>query len=52
MDSLVISTLACLIGLVIVTVLHNQHRMDLIVRPAAPVDETPLILFIVPARDE
>ena len=52
MDSLIISTIACLIGLAIVTVLHNQHRMDVTVQPEMPEGETPLISIIVPARDE
>jgi len=49
---LVISTIACLTGFAIVTLLHNQHQMDVIVRPEVPADETPLITIIVPARDE
>ncbi len=46
------STLACLIGAVIVTWLHNQHQMNIVVRPVAPPRRGPRLSVIVPARDE
>lgn len=50
---LLLSTLALLIGLVILTWLHTQHRMDIVVRPAAaPAPPCPLISVCVPARNE
>ena len=48
----VISTLVCLTGIVIVTILHNQHWLDVTVRPAAAPADAPMISVIVPARDE
>ncbi len=46
------STLACLIGAAIVTWLHNQHQMDIVVRPLPPPPSGPRISVIVPARNE
>jgi chlorobactene glucosyltransferase len=48
----VISSLVCLAGIVIVTILHNQHWLDVTVRPAAAPADAPLISVIVPARNE
>jgi len=48
----VLSTVVCIIGLVIVTVLHNQHWLDVIVQPSEPPTEAPLISVMVPARNE
>jgi chlorobactene glucosyltransferase len=49
---LIFSTIACILGIVIVTVLHNQPGMDVVVRSAAAPAEAPLISVIVPAREE
>jgi chlorobactene glucosyltransferase len=49
---LVLSTLACLIGIVIVTWLHNQAHMDVIVPPLPAPHSGPRISVIVPARNE
>jgi hypothetical protein len=52
---LILSSLACLLGLAIVTWLHNQHGMDVVVSPVSsppPAQLAPLISVIVPARDE
>ena len=50
---IVLSSLACVAGIGIVTWLHNQHRMDVVVTPVPPVpDGTPLISILVPARNE
>lgn len=46
------STLACLVGAAIITWLHNQHQMDIVVRPVPPPESGPRISVIVPARDE
>jgi chlorobactene glucosyltransferase len=48
----IISTIACIVGILIVTILHNQHGMDVIVQPTAAPADTPLVSVIVPARDE
>jgi chlorobactene glucosyltransferase len=49
---LLLSTVACLLGMVIVTWLHNQHQMDVVVIPVQPPAKAPLVSVIVPARNE
>jgi chlorobactene glucosyltransferase len=49
---LLISSFACLAGLIIVTWLHNQHRMEVVVTPVPPPADAPLISILVPARNE
>ena len=52
---LLLSSLACLIGIAIVTWLHNQHHLDVVVSPSlrSPTPPVaPLISVIVPARNE
>jgi chlorobactene glucosyltransferase len=49
---LVLSTLACLAGLLIVAWLHNQHHMDVVVSPIPAPQTGPRISVIVPARNE
>jgi len=49
---IVLSSLACIIGIIIVTVLHTQHWLDVVVRPAAPPPSAPPVSIIVPARNE
>ena len=49
---LVISTITCIIGLFILTALHVQPRLDIIVRNDAEPSDVPRISVIVPARNE
>ena len=50
---LLLSSLACLAGLAIVTWLHTQQHMDVVVSPVPPPPQpAPLISVIVPARNE
>ena len=49
---LVLSTLACLTGIFIVTWLHSQHHMDVVVSPVPAPLTGPRISVIVPARNE
>ncbi|MGD0879323.1 MAG: glycosyltransferase family A protein [Anaerolineales bacterium] len=49
---LILSTLACLTGIFIVTWLHNQHHMDVVVSPIPAPQTGPHISVIVPAHNE
>jgi hypothetical protein len=52
---LILSSLACLLGLAIITWLHLRPPMDVVVTPAAPPQPAqlgPRISVIVPARNE
>lgn len=46
------STLACLMGIAIVTWLHARRPLDVVVRPVPPPSTAPLISVCVPARNE
>ncbi len=47
-----LSSIACLLGLLIVTWLHSQHQMDVVAKPVMPPENGPKISVIVPARNE
>ncbi len=47
-----ISTAIFVAGLFIVYWLHNQHHLDIVVDPAPPPSDGPLISVCIPARDE
>ena len=49
---LILSTIACVTGIAIVTVLHSQHRLEVVVRRVAAPTDAPLVSVIVPARNE
>jgi chlorobactene glucosyltransferase len=49
---LIFSVLACLIGMAIVTILHNQHWLDVVVEPVEPRPEAARVSILVPARNE
>ncbi|HTX90317.1 MAG TPA: glycosyltransferase [Anaerolineales bacterium] len=49
---LLLSSLACLTGIVLVTWLHNQGRMNVVATPAPAPRKAPRISVIVPARNE
>jgi chlorobactene glucosyltransferase len=48
----ILSSLACLLGLAIVTWLHLRPPMDVVVSPVPPPQTAPRISVIVPARNE
>ncbi len=52
MPFVILSSLLFVAGIVIVAVLHNQHWLDIIVRPVEPPQDAPLISIMVPARNE
>ncbi len=49
---LIISTVAFIVGLIVIYWLHNQYHLDIIVEPAAPLVNGPLISVCIPARNE
>ena len=49
---LILSSLACLTGLAIVTWLHLRPPMDVVVYPATPPPDAARISVLVPARNE
>ncbi len=52
MSYLILSTVFFLGGMIIVYWLHNQYQMDIVVEPAPPPADAPLISICVPARNE
>ena len=49
---LILSTAFFIAGIGIVHWLHNQYHLDIVVEPAPPAENAPLISFCVPARNE
>src|SRR5690242_3009166 len=47
-----LSTMLFVGGIIIVYWLHNQYHLDIVVEPAPPLPEAPLISVCVPARNE
>ncbi|MEP0804449.1 MAG: glycosyltransferase [Chloroflexota bacterium] len=52
MLSLILSTAVFLGGIVIIYWLHNQYHLDILVAPAPPPPNPPLISVCIPARNE
>ena len=52
MSIIIISSICFLAGLLIITWMHNQYQLDILVEPSQTPDETPLISICVPARNE
>ena len=52
MTYLLLSTFTFLAGMLIIYWIHNQYHMDIVVEPAPPPADPPLISVCVPARDE
>ncbi|HUG34370.1 MAG TPA: glycosyltransferase [Anaerolineales bacterium] len=52
MTFFLISTALFIGGMIIVIWIHNQYHLDIIVEPAAPPANAPLISVCIPARDE
>jgi len=52
MSALIISSLCFLAGLIIVTWMHNQHQLNIVVKPGQPPEDAPLISVCIPARNE
>jgi len=52
MSCLILSTVTFVIGLFIISWIHNQYHLDIIVEPVDPPSNAPLISVCIPARDE
>jgi chlorobactene glucosyltransferase len=52
MSVLIISSVCFLAGLLIVTWMHNQYHLDIVVKPLHPSEGAPLISVCIPARNE
>jgi len=52
MLSLILSTAFFIGGIIIIYWLHNQYQLDIVVEPAPPPSDGPLISICVPARNE
>jgi chlorobactene glucosyltransferase len=52
MSIFIISSACFLAGLLIITWIHNQYRLDIVVDPAPPPQGPPLISVCIPARNE
>lgn len=48
----IISSLCFLTGLVIITWIHNQYQLNIVVNPVNPPEDAPLISVCIPARNE
>jgi chlorobactene glucosyltransferase len=49
---IIVSTLCFLAGIYIITWMHNQYQLDIVVEPLPPPQDPPLISVCVPARNE
>ena len=49
---IVISSVAFIAGILIITWMHNQYQLDVIVKPVVPSEDAPLISVCIPARNE
>ena len=49
---IIISSLCLLAGLVIITWIHNQYQLDILVKPVLHPENVPLISVCIPARNE
>jgi chlorobactene glucosyltransferase len=52
MNILIVSSVCFFAGLLIITWIHNQYQLDIVVKPTPLLDEPPLISVCVPARNE
>lgn len=52
MSYLIVSSLCFLAGILIITWMHNQYRLDIVVEAVSPPQDAPLISVCVPARNE
>jgi len=52
MSYVIVSSLCFLAGILIITCMHNQYQLDIVVEPVPPLQDAPLISVCVPARNE
>jgi chlorobactene glucosyltransferase len=52
MNYLIISTILFILGIIVISWVHNQYHLDITVTPAPPPANAPLISICIPARNE
>ncbi len=52
MPYFIVSTVLFILGLIIIHWIHNQYHLDIVVMPAPPPANAPLISICIPARNE
>ncbi|MHB8777386.1 MAG: hypothetical protein ACYC6R_06445 [Anaerolineales bacterium] len=52
MPCFIISSILFFLGPITIYWIHNQYHLDIVVRPAPPPVEAPLISICIPARNE
>ena len=52
MPFFITSTILCILGVIIIYWIHNQNQLDIVVTPAPPPLDAPLISICIPARNE
>ena len=52
MPYFIVSTVLFILGLIIIYWIHNQYHLDIVVTPAPPPANAPLISICIPARNE
>lgn len=52
MNFIVVSSVCFIAGIIIITWLHSQYQLDVVVKPVDPPEDAPLISVCVPARNE
>ena len=45
----VISSILFIVGIIIVTWLHSQYQLDIVVKPVHPLEDAPLVSVCIPA---
>ena len=48
----IVSSVSFIVGLAIITWMHNQYQLDIVVKPVHPPENAPLISVCIPARNE
>ena len=52
MSTLIVTSVCFLAGILIITWMHNQYQLDIVVTAVHPLEDAPLISVCIPARNE